>query len=117
MTRARIPVREDQWQRTVIETARAMSWRVVHFRGVKVQTNDGTRHMTPVAADAKGWPDLVLVRERVVFAELKSDVGTVRPEQRAWLDALEAAGQEVYVWKPRDFDDVCTILVRREGDS
>lgn len=111
-----IPVREDAWQATVIQTARLLGWRVVHFRGVKVQTIDGPRHMTPVAADAKGWPDLVLVRERVVFAELKGTSGSVESDQRAWLDALEAAGQEVYVWKPHHFDAVEAILTRREDN-
>lgn len=48
----------------------------------------------------KGWPDLVLVRERVVYVELKKEMGIIAPEQTAWLDLLKSAGQEVYVWRP-----------------
>ena len=53
--------------------------------------------------DARGWPDLVLVRERVVFAEIKLDRGRLRPEQVVWLKDLRQAGQEVYVWRGLDW--------------
>lgn len=48
----------------------------------------------------KGWPDLVLVRDRVIYVELKKEMGIVSPEQVVWMDALKAAGQEVHVWRP-----------------
>lgn len=54
---------------------------------------------TPVAADGKGFPDLVLVRDRIVVAEIKGS-DRVKPEQRAWLDAFRLAGTEAYVWTP-----------------
>jgi hypothetical protein len=57
-----------------------------------------------------GFPDLVLVRERVVFAELKAERGRVSPSQQEWLDALRAAGAEVYLWRPRDWDTLCEVL-------
>jgi len=51
----------------------------------------------------RGFPDLVIVgAERVIYRELKSARGRVRPEQRAWLDALTAAGQDADVWRPGD---------------
>ena len=62
-----------------------------------------------------GFPDLVMVRERVVYAELKKQSGKVSPEQQVWIDALRAAGEEVYVWRPSDWDEICKILARRKN--
>lgn len=58
-----------------------------------------------------GFPDLVLVRRpRVIFAELKSDRGTLTDAQRAWLDELRACGQEAYVWRPMHWSAVEKLL-------
>lgn len=52
-----------------------------------------------------GWPDLVLVgRYHLAFRELKSEYGTLRPEQREWGYALAAAGASWDVWRPSDLD-------------
>jgi len=67
----------------------------------------------------RGFPDLVLAnpeQKRVIFAELKSDKGTVTPQQQEWLDTLEACGQEVYVWKPGDIEGIAEIL-RAQSDG
>lgn len=51
-----------------------------------------------------GLPDIVAVRrERVVFIELKTTLGRVRRQQRAWLEALSLAEVEVYLFRPRDW--------------
>lgn len=114
----RLNVREDEWQDTVLELAAATGWLVAHFRPARAKADDGAdRWITPVAADGKGFPDLVLVRDRVVFAELKSSRGQLRPEQRVWLDRLRDAGAEAYVWRPDDFDQVAQVLApRRRGN-
>jgi hypothetical protein len=39
----------------------------------------------------------------VLFVELKSAAGRVDPGQRAWLDELAAAGEQVRVWRPEDW--------------
>lgn len=59
-----------------------------------------------------GFPDEVLVRPpRLVFAELKSASGKLRPDQEAWLDALsEVPGVEVYLWRPEDMDEIARVL-------
>jgi hypothetical protein len=103
-----VAVLERDWQRTLIEAAQALGWRVAHFRAAR--TANGWR--TPVAADGAGFPDLVLVRSpRVVFAELKAKRGKLRPEQEGWLDALAGCeGVEAFVWRPDDWDAAVQVL-------
>jgi hypothetical protein len=64
------------------------------------------------ARSAPGFPDLVLIRPavgrfdgRVIFAELKRVGNEPTDKQAAWLQALEEAGAEVYLWKPGEPDD------------
>lgn len=100
---------EADWQSQVVDLARLNGWIVAHFRPAR--TEQGWR--TPVGADGAGFPDLVLVRERVVFAELKSQHGRLSPTQRAWQDTLQQAGAEHWVWRPSDFEQVRLVLGRR----
>lgn len=58
-----------------------------------------------------GFPDETLVRDsRLVFAELKSAKGVIKPPQVEWLDSLVVAGQEVYLWRPAHLDEIAAIL-------
>lgn len=104
MLRARLDAQmtEAQWQEQVIAFARLRAWLVAHFR--PAQTSQGWR--TPVTADGAGFPDLVLVRERVVVVELKSETGRVSVEQRRWAIALKLAHAEHYLWRPSDWPQV-----------
>jgi hypothetical protein len=55
-----------------------------------------------------GWPDLVLVsvrQRRILFVELKSRTGRLRPQQGVWLGVLRAVGMETAVWRPADWLD------------
>jgi hypothetical protein len=61
---------------------------------------------TPVGADGKGFPDLTLVRERLVFAELKIAPGKPNVDQQRWLDKLAAAGCEAYCWTDRKLEAI-----------
>jgi hypothetical protein len=98
---------ERQWQGQVIELAQLYGWRVAHFR--PAQTARGWR--TPVEADGQGFPDLTMARgSRLLFAELKADRGRTSPDQDKWLQALRFTSAEVYVWRPRDWTDVCRVL-------
>lgn len=101
---------ERDWQRDIIRLARTLGWKVAHFR--PAQTSKGWR--TAVAADGAGFPDLCLVRDRVIFAELKNEKGRVTEEQAEWIAALGVAGAEAYVWRPDDLDDVMAVLLHRE---
>lgn len=65
---------------------------------------------TAVQADGAGFPDLVLVRERVIWAELKTDKGKESNDQIDWKDALMNADQEFYVWRPRNFKEIEQLL-------
>lgn len=100
---------EAEFERTVLELARVFEWKCAHFRAAR--TANGSWR-TPVAGDGRGWPDWVFVRERTVFAELKSAKGRLSPEQIQWLEWLKAADQEAYCWRPGDWDDICRVLGR-----
>ena len=105
----RIEPTETEFQAQIIDLARLLGWRVAHFR--PAMTRHGWR--TPVAADGAGFPDLVLVRERVIYAELKARRGKLTEEQQTWNAALAAGGAEVYLWRPAALDDIAQILRRR----
>jgi len=99
---------ETQFQEAVVEAAQVHGWIVAHFRPAK--TEKGWR--TPVAADGKGFPDLVLAHPQrgVLFRELKSEKGKVSPEQQVWIDTLTAGGADAGFWRPRDWDDIERVL-------
>ena len=100
-TRTYPKMTEKQLQKAVIDLAHLRGWKIAHFR--TAMNADGS-YVTPVAADGKGWPDLVLVRDqRLLFVELKSDGGDLRREQHEWLAALRGAHPSVWVWRPDDW--------------
>jgi hypothetical protein len=101
-------ISEADWQRKVIEAAGYYGWMVAHFRAA--QTQIGWR--TPVAANGKGFPDLVLAKpgRAVLFRELKSEKGRLSPEQVVWGDVLEHAGADWAVWRPSDWPLVEAVL-------
>lgn len=102
--------RERDWQRFIINLAHTLGWRVAHFRTAQ---NQRGQWLTPVAADGAGFPDLVLVRDRIIYAELKTNTGKIGPAQTAWGQALTRAGGEYYVWRPKDAKQVQAVLARR----
>jgi VRR-NUC domain len=94
-----VAMSERELLSVVLETARIFGWRTAHFR--PAQTQHGWR--TAVGGDGAGFPDLVLVRDRVLFVELKVGRNTLREEQAAWARALESAGAEFHVWTEHDW--------------
>lgn len=114
---------EAAWQTQVTNLATFYGWRLYH-------THRSDR-------SPAGFPDLVLIRPpELIFAELKTDKGRLKPEQAAWLEDLElvrqavtdlrqnaeagyagispeyAAAVDVYLWRPADFDEVLERLSR-----
>ncbi len=92
--------------------ATMLGWLHVHFRPAK--TERGWR--TPGSGELlEGWPDLVLVRardKRLIFAELKSELGDLSLEQLRVFDVLRSVTSgdhgplepqvEVHLWRPSD---------------
>jgi hypothetical protein len=91
-----VHVAEKDFQATVVAAAEQLGWRAFH-------TYDSRR-------SEPGFPDLVLVRERVVFVELKTERGRVSAEQAAWVAALCEAGAECHVWRPGDWKPLIRVL-------
>lgn len=103
----RTAMTEAAFQQVVIDYGTLLGWKIAHFRAARTKTG----WVTPVAADGKGWPDLILVRgNRIIAAELKSAKGRATAEQTAWLDALKAAGIETHLWRPSDLDAIKETL-------
>lgn len=104
---------EAEFQAQVVELAHVYGWRVAHFRSARTQ--HGWR--TPVAADGAGFPDLVLVRDRIIFAEVKAERGRLSLDQRLWLAALGGAGAEIYVWRPSSWPEIERTLLPIGSDT
>lgn len=98
---------EKTFQKQVIDLAHLLGWTVAHFRPAK--TSKGWR--TPVAADGKGFPDLVLVgHDKVMFRELKAIGGRLSDDQEAWGAALTTHGADWAVWTPNDWPRIIEDL-------
>jgi hypothetical protein len=69
-------------------------------------------HETDSRRSTAGLPDCILVRApRVIFAELKTEIGRVSQAQQAWLDELELCkGVEVYLWRPSMLTEILDTL-------
>ena len=86
---------ERDWQQLVEDTARCCGWLVHHSQ----------------AGTGPGFPDLVMAKDmQILYAELKTEVGHLSPEQEQWRDALQTAGAEYHLWRPADWDAVQQIL-------
>lgn len=97
-------ISEAAFQASVIRLARLRGWRVFHARAALTAKG---RHMTPVAGDGAGFPDLLMVRgTRAIAAELKTEKGRLSPRQVEWLAAFRDTPVETFVWRPRDWDDL-----------
>jgi hypothetical protein len=94
---------EKEWQAQVIQLARTLGFK--HYFTYRSKRSPS------------GFPDLVLVRERTIFCELKGERGKPTNAQREWLAALLAAGAEVYLIRPRDLEALAKVLAWRGEPS
>lgn len=93
---------ETQFQNKVIDLCR---W----YRLLYYHTHDSRRSQP-------GFPDLVIVgKHKVIFAELKSATGKVSMAQQEWIEKLNHAGAEAYVWRPQDWPHVERVVAELAG--
>lgn len=91
---------ERDWQAQVVHLARLHNWK-------------RPMHIYDSRRSEPGWPDLALVRDRLVLIECKTETGRVTATQSAWLTALDRASVEVYVARPRHLQHLSRILQAR----
>lgn len=91
-------LREKHFQQQVLDLARMYGWLAFHDYDSRM--------------NARGFLDTVLLKPgRLIFAELKSETGTLRPEQKQWMQWLATCPcVEVYLWRPGDFDSIVATL-------
>lgn len=94
---------EKEFQAQVVDLARRLGWTIYH-------TFNSRR-------SAHGFPDLVLVRERIVYLELKREKGALTDDQKRWLRLLTAAGGQAYVARPRDLQALANLLGNPRADT
>ena len=110
MPKALRHISEADFQEMIIDLAHLCGYKVAHFR--KARKKDGS-WITPVAADGKGWPDLILCNDKTnsfIVVEVKVDTGKLTPEQAEWIKRLRACGVVAYVWFPSIWDDIVKKL-------
>ena len=104
----RVKYLEKHFQRDVCKLAIEHGW-LVHANSADRQNK------------FPGFPDLVLGHPqdvRLVFAELKSETGTVKPAQKAWLDLLtQEPLPEAFAWWPKDWDEIKDTLLDFRGHA
>lgn len=98
--------KEAAFQRAVEDFARTLGWYDWHVRNAR--------------QSKAGFPDLMLVKDRVVWMELKvyydnGKAGRVMQEQERFHEMLRAAGQEVYV--VYDDEDGWELITRVLSDG
>ena len=72
-----------------------------------------TYHVRYTQGSRPGFPDQVLIRDRIIFAELKREKGAPTDHQVEFLDGIAKAGGEVYLWRPSDLEEIGQILSKR----
>lgn len=87
---------EAEWTTQVVDLARLLGWARYHTYRSK--------------RSAPGFPDECLVRDRVVFLELKTMTGKLSEPQRDWLARIIRAGTEAYVVRPDQYDELAAVL-------
>lgn len=89
---------EAWFQYRVCQAARDAGWKVYYTRD--------SRGSPP------GYPDLTLVHPQagILFAELRTDWGKLSEAQVGWINAINAAGGNAQVWRPRQSRWICRSL-------
>jgi hypothetical protein len=99
-TRRRSSLTEKDWQHQVVQLATQLGWKRAY-------------HVYDSRRSHSGWPDLVLVRDRIVYLELKRETGKLSDAQKGWLTDLRSAGADAYIARPRDLEHLAATLASR----
>ena len=86
---------EKAFQSDVMRVAKMLGWLCYH-------TYDSRR-------SASGFPDLVLVRERVLFRELKVGKNKLSQSQELWRDSIMDTGGDWAEWRETDMETLWLI--------
>lgn len=99
---------ERDFQKLVLVDLRANDFLVAHFgSSVKIVRRPGGEYATIPDLDARGFPDVVALRDDVGLAlELKGEKTRVRPEQLIWIAAFRDAGFMARIVRPVDWADL-----------
>ena len=94
---APLALTEKEFQAQLVDLAKTLGFRCYHpWLSIRSE---------------RGWPDLALFKPgRFLLAELKTDKGKVSDRQTEMLADLKAAGVEVHLWRPADFDAIVEVL-------
>ena len=112
-------ISERDFLATVVEYAQLKGWRVAHFRPGMTSRIDKSGKpvwVTPVQADGKGFPDLVLARDgQLLFIEAKSEKGKLSKDQQKWFWELSKVAYSSprvggHLWRPSDWSNIETML-------
>jgi hypothetical protein len=101
---------EKQFQNKIWDVAQRTGWKVAHFPPSR---NPRGGHMTAVAYNGKGWPDLVLChpgRGLFLIRELKVKPNKLTPEQTQWVLDLGNVEIDADVWYPEDWPGIVALL-------
>ncbi len=89
-------VSEADFQNQILYLAKVLGWDWYH-------TYDSRKSV-------KGFPDLVLVREVILYLELKKEGEKLTSEQRHWATIIPAAGGNYMAAWPSHFSDIAELL-------
>ena len=92
-------ISEKKFQDNVIQLARTCQWKIYHPYDSRMSVG-------------AGYPDLTLVKNKVLFVELKRQTGRLTPRQKHWRDALLYAGAHWRLWRPSDWDEIVQELTQ-----
>ena len=91
---------EREFQASVVNLAESCGWWCYHVYNAR--------------KSKAGWPDLVMLRERAIVAELKVPPNTATAAQLNCLDRFRRAGIAAYLWTPNDWPEIIRVLQRKE---
>jgi hypothetical protein len=105
---------EKNLQTSVVGRAKRRGWKVAHAGRAWVGDKESGQFITPMAP---GWPDLTLAKEghRLIFMELKRQLGEVDDDQWFWLRLLNSTGNYAVIIRPSDLREGKVTTILNEG--